>query len=114
MPGLRNLLRRPGVTAVLPAGPGPHGERIEVRVDGLACRSICVRRTDAALRSLPGVAAVRFAPDPDRFELECDGPPPDATAVARAVQSVIVAPWARRLLAALAERVQRAVRRPPS
>jgi hypothetical protein len=95
------------VTAVVPLRSGAVGGRIEVRVDGLACRSICVRRTEGALRSLPGVTAVRFEPGPDRFEVESDGPPPDASAVARAVHSVVVAPWARRLIAALAERLQR-------
>lgn len=114
MPGLRNLLRRPGVTEVRPAGNDALRGRLLVRVEGLACRSLCVRRTEAALRALPGVTIVRFAPDPDRFELEIDGPPPDASAVARAVDSVIVAPWARRLIAAVAERVQRAVTRSPS
>jgi len=114
VPGLRNLLRRPGVTAVAPLPPEEGRGRIEVRVDGLACRSICVRRTEGALRSLPAVTAVRFEAGPDRFVLTHDGPPPDASAVARAVHSVVVAPWARRALAALAERLRVLVSRPRS
>ena len=103
MPGLRNILERPEVASVRRRGDGV----LEVRVTGLACRSICVRRTDAALRSLPHVTGVRFTPDPDVFLVETNGPPPDQPAMARAVHSIVVAPWARRLLAALAERFKR-------
>ena len=103
MPGLRNILERPEVTSVRRRDDGV----LEVRVTGLACRSICVRRTDDALRSLPNVTGVRFTPDPDVFLVETNGPPPDQPAMARAVHSIVVAPWARRLLAALAERFER-------
>jgi hypothetical protein len=48
---------------------------------------------------------VRFTTGPDRFLVESSGPPPDRTAIERAVASVVVAPWARRVLAALAERL---------
>ena len=108
MPRLANLLRRPAVTSVRVAAPGDpaSGRRaLEVQVDGLACDSLCVRRTERALRSLPGVVEVRFASGPDRFQVESSGPPPDPTAIERAVAAVVVAPWARRLLAALAERL---------
>lgn len=103
MPGLRNLFERPEVSSVRRRDDGV----LEVRVTGLACDSICVRRTDAALRSLPNVSAVRFTPDPDVFLLETNGPPPDQPAMARVVHAMVVAPWARRLLAALAERLGR-------
>jgi len=106
VPGLRNVFERPEVTTVQRRDDGA----LEVRVTGLACDSICVRRTEAALRSLPNVAAVRFTPDPDVFVVTTNGPPPDRPAMARAVHAMVVAPWARRLLAALAERVGR--RRP--
>lgn len=108
MPRIANLLRRPEVTSVSDAGPAsPSAGRraVEVQVDGLACSSICVRRTERALRALPGVRDVRFASGPDRFLVESDGPSPDRAAVERAVSAVVVAPWARRLLAALAERL---------
>ena len=108
MPRLANLLRRPGVTSVVAATPSdPHSGRsaVLVHVDGLACSSICVRRTELALRDLPGVVEVRFMPGPDRFAVETSGPPPDRPAVERAVSAVVVAPWARRLLAAVAERL---------
>ncbi|MEK7315542.1 MAG: hypothetical protein AAB011_05130 [Candidatus Eisenbacteria bacterium] len=103
MPGLRNLFERPEVSSVRRRDDGV----LEVRVTGLACDSICVRRTDAALRSLPNVSAVRFTPDPDVFLLETNGPPPDQPAMARVVHAMVVAPWVRRLLAALAERLGR-------
>lgn len=108
MPRLANLLRRPAVTSVGPAAPAdPSSNRsaLEVQVDGLACDSLCVRRTETALKSLPGVVEVRFASGPDRFLVESSGPPPDRTAIERAVAAVVVAPWARRVLAALAERL---------
>lgn len=103
MPGLRNIFERPEVTSVRRRDDGV----LEVRVTGLACDSICVRRTDAALRSLPNVSAVRFTPDPDVFLVETNGPPPDQPAMARVVHAMVVAPWARRFLAALAERFRR-------
>lgn len=103
MPGFRNIFERPEVASVRRRDDGV----LEVRVTGLACDSICVRRTGAALRSLPNVSAVRFTPDPDVFLVETDGPPPDQPAMARVVHSMVVAPWARRLLAALAERFRR-------
>lgn len=103
MPGLRNLFERPEVASVRRREDGT----IEVRVTGLACDSICVRRTDAALRSLPNVVAVRFTPDPDTFLVHANGPPPDPQAMAHAVHAMVMAPWARRLLAALAERFRR-------
>lgn len=103
MPGLRNILERPEVASVRRREDGA----LEVRVTGLACRSICVRRSDAALRSLPNVTDVSFTPDPDVFVVKCDGPPPDQPAMARAIHSMVVASWARRLLAALAERIRR-------
>ncbi len=103
MPGFRNIFERPEVASVRRRDDGV----LEVRVTGLACDSICVRRTGAALRSLPNVSAVRFTPDPDVFLVETDGPPPDRPAMARVVHSMVVAPWARRLLAALAERFRR-------
>ena len=108
MPRFANLLRRPEVTsvrAVAPADPASGRSALEVHVDGLACDSICVRRTEGALRALPGVADVRFEPGPDRFTMEAAGPPPDREAVARAIHAVVVAPWARRLLASLSERL---------
>ena len=108
MPRIANLLRRPEVTSVVvvtPANPSSGGNGLEVHVDGLACSSICVRRTEGALRSLPGVRDVRFASGPDRFLVESSGPPPDRAAVDRAVAAVVVTPWARRLLAAVAERL---------
>lgn len=108
MPRFLNLLRRPGVTSVTGATPSdPRSGRsaVLVHVDGLACSSICVRRTESALRGLPGVVEVRFLSGPDRFTVETSGPPPDAQAVERAVSAVVVAPWARRFLAALAERL---------
>jgi hypothetical protein len=103
VPGLRNVLERPEVASVRRREDGV----LEVRVTGLACNSICVRRTDAALRSLPHVSGVRFTPDPDVFLVETNGPPPDQPEIAGAVHAVVVAPWARRLLAALAERFRR-------
>ena len=108
MPRLANLLRRPEVTSVAPAAPSDPGSgrsAVLVHVDGLACNSLCVRRTESALRGLPGVVEVRFAPGPDRFTVETSGPPPDRAQVDRAVHAVVVAPWARRVLAALAERL---------
>jgi hypothetical protein len=102
VPGLRNLFERPEVASVRTREDGA----LEVRVTGLACDSICVRRTDAALRSLPNVADVRFTPDPDTFLVQTNGPPPDPQAMARAVHAMVMAPWARRLLAALAERIR--------
>lgn len=114
MPRIANLLRRPEVTSVAaaaPADPSTGGHAVEVHVDGLACSSICVRRTESALRSLPGVRDVRFRSGPDRFVVESMGPPPDRAAVERAVAAVVVAPWARRLLAALAERLRVTPRR---
>jgi len=108
MPRIANLLRRPEVTSVrpvAPAGPASGRSALEVHVDGLACDSICVRRTEGTLRTIPGVVDVRFAPGPDRFTLETIGPPPDRAAIARAIHGVVVAPWARRFLAALAERL---------
>ncbi len=103
MPNFRNIFERPEVASVRRRDDGV----LEVRVTGLACRSICVRRTDAALRSLPHVSAVRFTPDPDVFLVETDGPPPDQPAMARVVHSMVVALWARRLIAAVAERFNR-------
>lgn len=108
MPRIANLLRRPEVTTVrlvAPADPASGRSALEVQVDGLACDSVCVRRTKGALRAIPGVLDVRFAPGPDRFTLETVGPPPDRAAIARAIHAVVVAPWARRLLATLAERL---------
>ena len=102
MPGLRNVFERPEVASVRRREDGS----VEVRVTGLACDAICVRRSGDALRSLPNVTDVRFTPDPDRFLLQTNGPPPDPEAMARAVHSMVVAPWARRLLAALAERLR--------
>ncbi|HET9952552.1 MAG TPA: hypothetical protein VFU59_08025 [Candidatus Eisenbacteria bacterium] len=102
MPGLRNVFERPEVASVRRRDDG----LLEVRVTGLACRSICVRRSDAALRALPNVVDVTFTPDPDVFLVKSEGPPPDPPAMARAIHSMVVAPWARRLLAALAERVR--------
>ena len=106
MPGLRNVFERPEVASVRRRDDGA----LEVRVTGLACESICVRRAGGALRALPHVTGVRFSPDPDLFVVETSGPPPDPQAMARAVHSMVVAPWARRLIAALAERFRR--RRP--
>jgi hypothetical protein len=106
VPGLRNIFERPEVASVRRREDGA----LEVRVTGLACDSICVRRAGAALRALPNVSDVRFTPDPDLFIVETNGPPPDPPAMARAVHSMVMAPWARRLLAALAERFRR--RRP--
>ena len=103
MPGLGNVFERPEVASVRRRDDGV----VEVRVTGLACNSICVRRTDAALRSLPRVTGVRFTPDPDVFLVETSGPPPEERAIAGAVHAVVVAPWARRFLAALAERFRR-------
>lgn len=106
MPRVANILRRPEVSSVTPLpADAPGASRVLVRVDGLACERICVRRAAAALRELPGVVDVRFSPDPDRFTVETNGPPPREEAMARAVRSVVVAPWARRLIAALAERL---------
>ena len=108
MPRIANLLRRPEVTSVAaaaPADPSSGRRALEVHVDGLACRSICVRRTERALRSLPCVRDVRFMSDPDRFVVESSGPPPDRAAIDRVVSGVVVAPWARRLLAVVAERL---------
>jgi hypothetical protein len=108
MPRLSNLLRRPEVTSVETVAPTDlaSGRRaLEVHVDGLACDSLCVRRTEGALRSIPGVVEVRFTSGPDRFRVESSGAPPDRAAIDRAVAAVVVAPWARRLLAALAERL---------
>jgi len=108
MPRIANLLRRPevvAVTAVTPSDPASGRSAVLVHVDGLACDSLCVRRTDRALRALPGVRDVRFSPGPDRFTIETSGPPPDRAAVERALSAVVVAPWARRLLAAVAERL---------
>jgi len=106
VPGLRNIFERPEVAEVRRREDGA----LEVRVTGLACNSICVRRTDAALRSLPNVTDVEFTPDPDVFVVKSDGPPPDRPAMARAIHAMVVAPWARRLLAALAERFRRSRR----
>jgi hypothetical protein len=103
VPGLRHLFERPEVASVRRREDGA----LEVRVTGLACNAICVRRTDAALRALPNVGDVRFTPDPDLFTLTTNGPPPDLETVARAVDAMVVASWARRLLAALAERLGR-------
>ena len=108
MPRLSNLLRRPEVTsveAVAPADLAPGRRALDVYVDGLACDSLCVRRTDGALRALPGVVEVEFTSGPDRFRIESSGTSPDRAAVDRAVAAVVVAPWARRLVAALAERL---------
>jgi len=108
MPRIANLLRRPEVTSVraaAPADPASGRSALEIHVDGLACDSLCVRRTEGALRTLPGVVDVRFASGPDRFTLETTEPPPDRAAIDRAVRAVVVAPWARRLLAAFAERL---------
>lgn len=106
MPRLSNILRHPEVVSVVHAESSrPDRAAVEVRVAGLACESVCVRRTERALRSLPGVADVRFEAEPDRFTVETDGRPIDQGAAARAVHSVVVAPWARRLIAAIAERL---------
>jgi hypothetical protein len=105
VPGLRNIFERPEVASVRRRDDGA----LEVRVTGLACDSICVRRAGDALRALPNVRGVRFTPDPDVFVVETNGPPPDSEAMAHAVHSMVAAPWARRLLAAVAERF----RRPP-
>ncbi len=108
MPRIANLLRRPKVTSVAaaaPADPASGRRAVEVQVDGLACDSLCVRRTERALRSLPGVVDVRFESGPDRFRVESRGAPPEREAIERAVAAVVVAPWARRLLAAFAERL---------
>jgi len=100
VPGLRNVFEHPEVASVERRDDGS----VDVRVTGLACRTICVRRAGDALRALPNVTDVRFTADPDHFILQTKGPPPDPEAMARAVHSMVVAPWARRLLAALAER----------
>ena len=108
MPRLANPLRRPAVISVRDAAatpPSSNRRALEVQVDGLACDSLCVRRTESALRSLPGVVEVRFSSGPDRFRVESSGPPPDRAAIERAVAAVVVAPWARRFLAAVAERL---------
>ena len=100
MPGLRNVFERPEVASVRRGADGA----TEVRVTGLACTSLCVRRTEAALRALPGVTEVSFTPDPDRFRLATAGPPPGEEAIARAVRSMVVGFWLRRLVAAVVER----------
>jgi copper chaperone CopZ len=101
MPGLRHVFERPEVASVRPADDGT----TEVRVTGLACTSICVRRTESALQALPGVKAVHFSPDPDRFRLDTEGPPPGEAEIARAVRAMVVGFWLRRLVAAVAERL---------
>lgn len=102
MPGLRNIFERPEVASVRRRDDGI----TEVRVTGLACSTLCVRRAASALRALPGVADVTFADGPDRFLLTTSGPPPAEAAMARAVRSMVVAFWARRLVAGIVERLR--------
>ena len=103
MPRLLNLLRRPEVSFVIPQEGNPRVT--EVGVEGLACTSLCVCRTEEALRALPGVTQVRFREEPDRFLVETTAPGLNREAVDAALASVVVAPWARRWIAAIAERL---------
>jgi hypothetical protein len=103
VPRLRHIFERPEVASVRSCANGA----VEVRVTGLACNSLCVRRTESALRGLPGVTDVAFTPDPDRFLVTTNGVLPEPTEMARAVRSMVVAFWVRRLIAGIAERVRR-------
>ena len=97
MPKLQNLLVNP-VVHVLQDEPTANGYREAVlAVDGLVCR-LCAARVRQALRDVPGVSNVEFDHRDDRFRVRYRSSRPLSRSLAKAAQSMVIAPRFRRFL----------------
>ena len=94
MISLRELLQYPRATVT-----GPRGENeCAVHVSGLLCDGICAHRVQSAFAGIDHVEAVRKGERHGDFVIIHNGAPPDPDTISRALESVIVLKWARRLL----------------
>lgn len=108
---LRRLLVVPRVAAVQAVeAVGPAPARVSVRVDGMVCTA-CAARTGAAFRRVHGVRDVAVDLDAGIAELTVDaGRALSARDLQRALDGVVIARPARRLLARTAAAVTPRVR----
>jgi copper chaperone CopZ len=91
----RRLARVPTVAAAT----GVDATHARVVIDGMVC-GVCAARTRSALRSVDGVRDARVDLAAGTAELDlAAGASPDAAALQRALDGVVVAKWARRWLA---------------
>ena len=100
MPSLANLFVTPDAQ-VLVHTDGEGAPITSVRVDGLMCNSLCVRRVKRGLQSLSGISEVSFNPATDTFQLNSMSALPDEYSVRNAVLRQVVFPGLRRLLGSL-------------
>ena len=81
------------------------GDTTVLRVDGLACDTVCAARTREALAALPGVTDVRVDLDTGRATIT--GAPHDPDVYERAVTSQVAVRPLRRAIEALHRRLGR-------
>lgn len=86
---------------------GSTGPTAEVRVAGLMCDSLCVRRVHGALESLPGVSDVRFVAADDTFVVSGSEDLPGENEMQAAVARQVVLPRMRRWLGWAGKRLNR-------
>ena len=98
----RRLVIVPSVAALERTAAGSS----RVRVDGMVCAA-CAARTRAAFARVNGVSEVRVDLDAGIAELRFEADTPARVALQRALDAVVVAKPARRLLARLASSVTR-------
>jgi archaeosine-15-forming tRNA-guanine transglycosylase len=95
MPRLRNIWINPDVEIIEERSVSLHEQELRVRVTGLVCDGICVRRARQALSRLPNVRSVTFNAQDDSFTLRYTGPKLPLAQVQAAVHRVVVARPAR-------------------
>ena len=88
----RNIWFKPSVSLEIFDGDSVLvGENVSlVKVYGLVCDSICVRRSTIAMCNIPGVMAVSYTGGDGRFIIEHVGPIPNQNVFEDAVLSKVV------------------------